>query len=101
MKTETKLWPLESEQGFEEIWPSDLVFELTWPIFKLDWEYHLNKHSGSFMKTEAKPWPLQGEQGFKEIWPSDIIFDPTWPIFKIDQDIVLRWAKNDTNLKLD
>ena len=36
MKTETKLWPLESEQGLKEIWPSDLVFDPTWPIFKLD-----------------------------------------------------------------
>ena len=29
MKIEAKLWPLESEQGFEEIWPSDLVFDPT------------------------------------------------------------------------
>ena len=38
MKIKTKLWPLEGEQGFEEIWPSDLVFKLTWPIFKYDWD---------------------------------------------------------------
>ena len=36
MKIEAKLWLLEGEQGFKEIWPSDLIFELTWPIFKLD-----------------------------------------------------------------
>ena len=35
MKIEAKLWPLEWEQGFKEIWPSDLVFELAWPILKL------------------------------------------------------------------
>ena len=36
MMIEAKLWPLESEQGFKEIWPSDLVFDLTWLAFKLD-----------------------------------------------------------------
>ena len=30
-----KMWPLEHTQGFSKIWPSDLVFDLTWPIFKL------------------------------------------------------------------
>ena len=29
MKTEAKLWPLEGEQGFEEILPSALVFDPT------------------------------------------------------------------------
>ena len=36
MKIETKMWPLESEQRLKEIWPSDLVFDPTWPIFKPD-----------------------------------------------------------------
>ena len=36
MKIEEKLWPLEGEQGLKEIWPSDLVFDPTWPIFKFD-----------------------------------------------------------------
>ena len=29
MKVEAKLWPLEGEQGFKEIRPCDLVFDLT------------------------------------------------------------------------
>ena len=29
MKIEAKLWPLRGEQGFKEIWPSDLVFNPT------------------------------------------------------------------------
>ena len=29
MKIKAKLWPLEGEQGFEQIWPSDLDFDLT------------------------------------------------------------------------
>ena len=36
MKTEAKLWPLEGEQDFKEIWLSDLVFDPTSPFFKLD-----------------------------------------------------------------
>ena len=34
--TEAKLWPPEGEQGFIEKWPSNLVFDPTWPIFQLD-----------------------------------------------------------------
>ena len=30
-----KMWRLELTQGFCKIWPSDLVFDPTWPIFKL------------------------------------------------------------------
>ena len=29
-----KIWPLEFTQGFSNIWPGDIVFDLTWPIFK-------------------------------------------------------------------
>ena len=36
MKILAKLWPLEGEQGFEQIWTSDIAFNSTWPIFKLD-----------------------------------------------------------------
>ena len=36
MKIEAKLCFLESEQGFKEIWPRDIGFNLTWPIFQLD-----------------------------------------------------------------
>ena len=30
-----KMWPVERSQGFSKIWPSDLVFDQAWPIFKL------------------------------------------------------------------
>ena len=36
MKIEAKLWPQEGEQGFKEIWHSDLVLDLTWSLFKFD-----------------------------------------------------------------
>ena len=29
------MWPLERTQGFSKIWPSDIVFDRTWPNFKL------------------------------------------------------------------
>ena len=38
MKIEAKLRSLEGEQGFKEIWPSDLVFDPTSPLFKSDRE---------------------------------------------------------------
>ena len=36
MKIEAKVWPLDSEQGLKEILPSDLVFDLTLPLFEID-----------------------------------------------------------------
>ena len=54
MKIEAKLWPLEGEQGFKGIRPSDLVFDLTWPIFRSDWD----------MMIEANLWPVEGEKIF-------------------------------------
>ena len=36
IKIGPKLWPPECSQGFSMIWPTDLVFDLVWPIFKLD-----------------------------------------------------------------
>ena len=46
IKIEAKLWPLEGEQDFYSIWPSDPVFfNPTWPIF-LTWpRYHQDKNS--------------------------------------------------------
>jgi len=32
------MWPLECKQEFPKIWPGDLVFEPTWPIFELGLE---------------------------------------------------------------
>ena len=30
------MWPVLCSQDFSMIWPTDLLFDLTWPIFKLD-----------------------------------------------------------------
>ena len=39
MITGLKMWPLQCKQGFSKIWPSDLVFDQTWPIFQLFWDF--------------------------------------------------------------
>ena len=39
MIIELKMWPLERTWGFSKIWPSDLIFDPTWPIFKLVWDF--------------------------------------------------------------
>ena len=39
MKIEVQLWPLEGEQGFKEIWPSEPVFDSISPLFELDWDF--------------------------------------------------------------
>ena len=31
-----ELFPLECTQGFPTTWPSDLIFDQTWPSFELD-----------------------------------------------------------------
>jgi len=35
IKIRSQCWPLECKQEFPKIWPGDLVFYPTWPIFKL------------------------------------------------------------------
>ena len=54
MKIEARLWPLEGEQGFKEIWPSDLVFDQTWPILELDQDIIISNILVKFHKIEAK-----------------------------------------------
>ena len=57
MKIVPKLWPLECLQGFSMIWPTDLVFDPTSPIFKLDWDLvkmiKLRKFDEDWTKTLA------------------------------------------------
>ena len=84
IKIKAKLWPLEGEQGFKEIWPSDIVFDPTWPMFEIDRDITKRNILVKFIKIEAKLWPLEGEQVLEQILPSELDFDPTWPIFEVD-----------------
>ena len=57
MKIGPKLWSLECSQGFSMIWPTDLVFDSTWPIFEFDWDIVkmiiLSKFDDDWTKTVA------------------------------------------------
>ena len=46
MKTEAKLRSLEGEQGFKEIWPSDLVFEPDITLIQIWPRNYSDKYSG-------------------------------------------------------
>ena len=70
---------------FSMIWPTDLVFDPTWPIFELDRDI---VKMIILMMIGPKLWTLECSQGFSMIWPTDLVSDPTWPIFELDRDIV-------------
>ena len=57
MKIGPKLWSLKCSQGFSMIWPTDLVFDPTWPIFELDRDIDkmiiLSKFDDDWAKTVA------------------------------------------------
>ena len=81
-----KLWPLEFSQGFSMIWPTDLVFDPTWPIFDLFRDIVkmiiLRKLDEDGTKT------VECSQGFSMIWSTDLVFDPGRPIFEPERDIM-------------
>ena len=87
MKVRLKMWHLERTQGFLKIWPSDLVFNPTWPIFELK---ILSRQTfwPSFMIIGLKMWPLECTQGFSKIWLGDLVFDLTWSILKLVRDFI-------------
>ena len=52
MKIGSKLWPLECTHGFTKNWPSDLVFDLMWPIgFDMIYWTYISYHT----KYEPNP----------------------------------------------
>ena len=52
MKIEEKLWPPEVEKRLNEIWTSDLVFDLAWSILKVDQDI-IKKFHEDWSKTVA------------------------------------------------
>ena len=71
-----KMWPLERTQGFFKIWPSDLQYDPTWPIYELI-QVFIKTNILSFMIIGLKMLPLEHTQGFSKIWPRDLVF-LTW-----------------------
>ena len=84
------MWPLERTQGFSKIWPSDLVFDLTWPIFDLVWDFIKTNILTKFQDYWTENVASGAYTRFSKIWPSDLLFDPTWPIFSNSSEISSR-----------
>ena len=76
MMTTSKMWPLQCQQGFPLIWPSDLVSEIKWPSFKLDLEIIKTNILSNIYYDYLKNVTSGVLQGFPSIWPSDLGFDP-------------------------
>ena len=82
-----KLWPLECSQGFSMIWPTDLLFDPTWPIFELDRDIVmmiiLSKFDDDWTKTVAS---RMFTRFFYDLtyWPtfwSDMTHIQSWPTY--------------------
>ena len=71
-------------QGFPIMWPSDLVFDPTWPNFELDLDIiKLN------ILTKFHEVPLKDMASRDKVFLlSDLVFDPKWPNFKLDRDFI-------------
>ena len=90
MTFETKLWTLECTQGFSKIWPSKLVFDLTWSSFELDLDTMRIKILTKFPELWITIVPSRVyTRFFCKIWPRDLVFDPTWPSFELDLDFMM------------
>ena len=82
-----KLLSPECSQDFSMIWPTDLVFDLAWPIFELDWNTVKMIILSKF--DEDWTWTLISKVFTKFFfdliyWPSfwpDMIHIRSWPSF--------------------
>ena len=90
MTTGLKMWPLEGTHGFSNIWPSDLVFDPTWPIFKLVGDFIKTNILTKFYDYQTKMWPLERTQSFSKIWPSDLVFLHDMTHFSTSSEISSR-----------
>ena len=106
MKIEPKLWPLECLQGFSKIWPTNLVFDPTSPIFKLDWDIVkmiiLSKLDEDWTKTVA---PRVFTRFFHDLtyWPSfwpNVTHIRTWMRCCQDDHSEQVWWRLDQNCGL-
>ena len=80
------LLPLDCSQGFSMIWPTDLVFVLTWPIFKLDPDIVtmiiLSKFDEDWVKTVFTRF-FNDLTHCPSFWP-DMTHIQTWPRYSQD-----------------
>ena len=100
------MWPVLCSQDFSMIWPTDLLFDLTWPIFKLDLDIVkmiiLSKFDKNWTKSVASRvftrfffdlayWP--------SFWP-DMTHIRTWPRYCRDDHSEQVWWRLDKNCGL-
>jgi len=86
------MWPLECKQEFPKIWPGNLVFDPTWPIFELDLDIVKTNILTKFYKNcitnvDRRRTTDDGRR---------ITKDDGEPLTTIahNEHAVLRWAKN-------
>ena len=86
MKFGPKLRPLECSEGFSMIWPTDLVFDPPWPIFKC-LRYCQDYHSEQvWWWFGPKLWP-------PECW-TRFFYDLTyWPCFWAAMTHIQTWSR--------
>ena len=77
MSIRLKMWSLERTQGFPKIWPGDLVFDPTWPIFELVWDIIETNILTNFHEYPTENVASRVYTRFPKIWPGDLVFDPT------------------------
>ena len=91
MMTGCIMWPVLCSQGFPMIWPTNLVFDPTWPILELDrdivYMIILSKFDEDWTKTLAS---RVFTRFFYDLayWPSfrhDMTHIRTWPRFHQDK----------------
>ena len=88
MKIGSKLCPLESTYGFTKIWPSDLVFDPTWPIFNSGLYFIKMNILTKFHEDWIKTVPYRVYSLFYLDLTRDLVFDPTWPMFNSGLDFI-------------
>ena len=82
------MWSLECAQAISKIWPSDLLFDPTWPNIELDLDFVKINILSKFEEDWAKTVSCRVIHDFPKIWPSDLLIDPAWPSFEFGLDFV-------------
>ena len=81
-----KIWSLEHTQGFSKVWPSDLVFDPTWPIFQVVRDFMKTNILTNFHDNRTENVASRVNTWFSKRFYQ--VFDPKWPIFNHNQDFI-------------
>ena len=92
------MWPLECTKSFSEIWPSKLVLDLKWPIYKPFWDIIERNILTCVISLRRKMWPLVLD--LSKIWPSGIVFVLTWPTYRFEISIRQTFWSSSMSIEL-